>query len=126
MFEVAEGAQGSITSSHTFDPAHQDSVESLAVHGDIFYSGSRDYYIKKWDFASKQLLQVIHKLLTVHALGIHCLLCHSQLFPQISIFICKYKLKELVKKTELTNLMSCSNRWLLFPLAVSQCPDRLD
>ncbi|XP_053170002.1 kinesin-like protein KIF21A isoform X3 [Scomber japonicus] len=57
MFEVAEGAQGSVTSSHTFDPAHQDSVESLAVHGDIFYSGSRDYYIKKWDFASKQLLQ---------------------------------------------------------------------
>ncbi|XP_070785480.1 kinesin-like protein KIF21A [Enoplosus armatus] len=57
MFEVAEGAQGSITSSHTFDPAHQDGVESLAVHRDVFYSGSRDYYIKKWDLASKQLLQ---------------------------------------------------------------------
>lgn len=58
MFEVAEGAQGSISSSHTFDPAHQDSVESLAVHRDVLYSGSRDYYIKKWDLASKQLLQV--------------------------------------------------------------------
>uniref|UniRef100_A0AAQ5X948 Kinesin motor domain-containing protein n=1 Tax=Amphiprion ocellaris TaxID=80972 RepID=A0AAQ5X948_AMPOC len=58
MFEVAEGAQGSITSSHTFDPAHQDGVESLAVHGDTFYSSSRDHYIKKWDLASKQLLQV--------------------------------------------------------------------
>ncbi|KAG7215946.1 hypothetical protein INR49_031542 [Caranx melampygus] len=57
MFEVAEGAQGSITSSHTFDPAHQDGVESLCVHGDIFYSGSRDYYIKKWDLGSKRLLQ---------------------------------------------------------------------
>ncbi|KAM3859056.1 kinesin-like protein KIF21A [Diretmus argenteus] len=57
MFEVAEGVQGSISSSHTFDPAHQDGVESLAVHGDIFYSGSRDYYIKKWDLASKRLLQ---------------------------------------------------------------------
>ncbi|XP_044199258.1 kinesin-like protein KIF21A isoform X2 [Thunnus albacares] len=57
MFEVAEGAQGSISSSHTFELAHQDSVESVAVHGDIFYSGSRDYYIKKWDLASKQLLQ---------------------------------------------------------------------
>uniref|UniRef100_A0A8D3CC95 Kinesin family member 21A n=1 Tax=Scophthalmus maximus TaxID=52904 RepID=A0A8D3CC95_SCOMX len=56
-FEVAEGAQGSISSSHTFEPAHQDGVESLAVHGDVFYSGSRDYYIKKWDLASKQLLQ---------------------------------------------------------------------
>lgn len=58
MYEVAEGAQGSISSSHTFDPGHQDGVESLAVHGDVFYSGSRDYYIKKWDLASKQLLQV--------------------------------------------------------------------
>ncbi|KAM9334492.1 kinesin-like protein KIF21A [Symphorus nematophorus] len=57
MFEVTEGAQGSITSGHTFDPAHQDGVESLAVHGDVFYSGSRDYYIKKWDLGSKQLLQ---------------------------------------------------------------------
>ncbi|XP_071358295.1 kinesin-like protein KIF21A isoform X2 [Trachinotus anak] len=57
MFEVAEGAQGSISSTHTFEPTHQDGVESLAVHGDIFYSGSRDYYIKKWDLASKQLLQ---------------------------------------------------------------------
>lgn len=58
MFEVAEGAQGSITSSHTFEPAHQDGVESLSVHGDVFYSGSRDYFIKKWDLASKKLLQV--------------------------------------------------------------------
>lgn len=58
MYEVAEGAQGSLSSNHTFDPAHQDGVESLAVHRDVFYSGSRDYYIKKWDLASKQLLQV--------------------------------------------------------------------
>ena len=58
MFEVAEGAQGSVSSSHTFEPTHQDGVESLAVHRDVFYSGSRDYYIKKWDLASKQLLQV--------------------------------------------------------------------
>uniref|UniRef100_A0A3Q1HSB5 Kinesin motor domain-containing protein n=1 Tax=Anabas testudineus TaxID=64144 RepID=A0A3Q1HSB5_ANATE len=49
--------RGSITSSHTFEPAHQDGVESLAVHRDVFYSGSRDYFIKKWDLASKQLLQ---------------------------------------------------------------------
>ncbi|KAM6895695.1 kinesin-like protein KIF21A [Xenentodon cancila] len=57
MFEVAEGAQGSIPSSHTFDPAHQDSVESLTVHGDVSYSSSRDCYIKKWDLASRRLLQ---------------------------------------------------------------------
>lgn len=58
MFEVAEGAQGSISSSHTFDPAHQDGVECLAVHDNVFYSSSRDFYIKKWDMASKRLLQV--------------------------------------------------------------------
>nr|XP_057933110.1 kinesin-like protein KIF21A isoform X2 [Doryrhamphus excisus] len=57
MFEVAEATQGSVSSCHTFDPAHLDSVESLSVHGDFFYSGSRDCYIKKWDLASKKLLQ---------------------------------------------------------------------
>ncbi|KAM4615073.1 kinesin-like protein KIF21A isoform 2-T2 [Polymixia lowei] len=57
MFEVAEGVQGSISASHTFDPAHQDGVESLVVHSDSFYSGSRDYCIKRWDLASKRLLQ---------------------------------------------------------------------
>ncbi|KAK5876820.1 hypothetical protein CesoFtcFv8_026135 [Champsocephalus esox] len=59
MFEVAEGAQGSISSSQSFDPAHQDGVESLVVHRDVFYSGSRDFYIKKWDLASKRLLQSV-------------------------------------------------------------------
>ncbi|RVE61560.1 hypothetical protein OJAV_G00171830 [Oryzias javanicus] len=59
MFEVAEGAQGSVTPSHIFDPAHQDSVESLAVHGDVFYSSSRDCSIRKWDLASKKLLTAV-------------------------------------------------------------------
>ncbi|XP_028304734.1 kinesin-like protein KIF21A isoform X2 [Gouania willdenowi] len=59
MFEVAEGAQGSISCSHTFSPAHQESVESLVVHGDVFYSSSRDYNIKKWDLGSKKLLQCV-------------------------------------------------------------------
>ncbi|XP_015811919.3 kinesin-like protein KIF21A isoform X3 [Nothobranchius furzeri] len=60
MFEVAEGAQGSVSSCHTFDPTHQDSVESLTVHGEVLYSSSRDYCIKKWDMASKKLLQSVH------------------------------------------------------------------
>ncbi|XP_077400857.1 kinesin-like protein KIF21A isoform X6 [Vanacampus margaritifer] len=59
MFEVTEGAQGSISSCHTLEPAHQDSVESLALHGDFVYSGSKDYVVKKWDLASKRLLQSI-------------------------------------------------------------------
>uniref|UniRef100_A0A1A8GYX3 Kinesin motor domain-containing protein n=2 Tax=Nothobranchius korthausae TaxID=1143690 RepID=A0A1A8GYX3_9TELE len=60
MFEVAEGAQGSVGSCHTFDPTHQDSVESLTVHGEVLYSSSRDYCINKWDMASKKLLQSVH------------------------------------------------------------------
>ncbi|XP_078798002.1 kinesin-like protein KIF21A isoform X3 [Oryzias latipes] len=59
MFEVAEGVQGCVTPSHTFDPAHQDSVESLAVHGEVFYSSSRDCSILKWDLASKKLLRAV-------------------------------------------------------------------
>lgn len=58
MYEVGEGTQGSIVCSHTFEPAHRDAVESLAVRGDVFYSGSRDCCIKKWDSASRRLLQV--------------------------------------------------------------------
>ncbi|XP_041637095.1 kinesin-like protein KIF21A isoform X2 [Cheilinus undulatus] len=59
MFEVTEGAQGSISSTHMFEPPHQDGVESLALHGDVFYSSSRDYHIKKWDLESKQLVQSV-------------------------------------------------------------------
>lgn len=62
MYEVAEGAQGSISSSHTFDPAHQDGVESLAVRGDVFYSSARDHHIKKWDLANQQMQQVQYQI----------------------------------------------------------------
>lgn len=57
MFEVAEGSQGSVTSGHTFEPSHQDSVEALAVNRDVFYSSSRDHTINKWDMNRKRLLQ---------------------------------------------------------------------
>lgn len=59
MYEVTEGTQGSISAGHTFDPAHQEDVESLAVHGDVLYSTSRDFCIKKWDLSSKRQLQVL-------------------------------------------------------------------
>lgn len=57
MFEVAEGAQGSVTCGHTLEPSHQDSVEALTVNGDVFYSTSRDFTINKWDLSRKHLLQ---------------------------------------------------------------------
>ena len=58
MFEVAEGAQGSVTSCHSFEPAHQEGLESLLVQGDSLYTGARDACIKRWDLTSKRLLQV--------------------------------------------------------------------
>ncbi|XP_033831894.1 kinesin-like protein KIF21A [Periophthalmus magnuspinnatus] len=59
MFEVAEGAQGSLTSGHTLEPSHQDSVEALSVSGDVLYSSSRDQSIHKWDVSRKRLLQSV-------------------------------------------------------------------
>ncbi|XP_077449985.1 kinesin-like protein KIF21A isoform X2 [Stigmatopora argus] len=71
MFEVAEGAQGSISSCHTLDPSHQDSVESLALCGDFAYTSSRDHAIKKWDLAGKRLLQSVSAQIDwVSALGV--------------------------------------------------------
>uniref|UniRef100_A0A8B9JWI3 Kinesin-like protein KIF21A n=1 Tax=Astyanax mexicanus TaxID=7994 RepID=A0A8B9JWI3_ASTMX len=58
MFDVVEGAQGSITSTHNFEPAHRDGMEALSIHGDSLYSAGRDHCIKKWDLSRKQLQQV--------------------------------------------------------------------
>lgn len=58
LFDVAEGSQGSIGPSHNFEPPHYDGIESLVVQGDMFFSGSRDNGIKKWDLERKDLLQV--------------------------------------------------------------------
>ncbi|KAJ3612430.1 hypothetical protein NHX12_020706, partial [Muraenolepis orangiensis] len=62
MFEVAEGAQGSVGSCLTFEPKHQDSVEALVVHADTLYSSSRDLSIKRWDLSGKKLLQTLAPL----------------------------------------------------------------
>ncbi|XP_030645550.1 kinesin-like protein KIF21A isoform X2 [Chanos chanos] len=60
MFDVMEGAQGSVTPSYNFEPPHQDAVESLIVQADALYSSARDHCIKKWDLSSKQLQQVMN------------------------------------------------------------------
>ncbi|KAM8882901.1 kinesin-like protein KIF21A [Synchiropus picturatus] len=57
MFEVTEGSKGSLSCCQTFEPAHQDAVEALVVHKDVFYSASRDLHIKKWDLSCKRMLQ---------------------------------------------------------------------
>ncbi|XP_071346982.1 kinesin-like protein KIF21A isoform X7 [Trachinotus anak] len=59
LFDVAEGSLGSISPTHNFEPPHYDGIESLVVQGDIFFSGSRDNGIKKWDLDRKDLLQQV-------------------------------------------------------------------
>uniref|UniRef100_A0A667YVJ5 Kinesin family member 21A n=1 Tax=Myripristis murdjan TaxID=586833 RepID=A0A667YVJ5_9TELE len=53
------GSLGSISPTHNFEPPHYDGIESLVVQGDIFFSGSRDNGIKKWDLDRKDLLQQV-------------------------------------------------------------------
>uniref|UniRef100_A0A8D0DEC2 Kinesin family member 21A n=1 Tax=Sander lucioperca TaxID=283035 RepID=A0A8D0DEC2_SANLU len=59
LFDVTEGSLGSIGPTHNFEPPHYDGIESLVVQGDIFFSGSRDNGIKKWDLDRKDLLQQV-------------------------------------------------------------------
>nr|XP_040018196.1 kinesin-like protein KIF21A isoform X2 [Gasterosteus aculeatus aculeatus] len=59
LFDVTEGALGSIGPTHNFEPPHYDGIESLVVQGDILFSGSRDNGIKKWDLDRKDLLQQV-------------------------------------------------------------------
>ncbi|XP_051976245.1 kinesin-like protein KIF21A isoform X2 [Xyrauchen texanus] len=61
MFDVAEGAQGSISATHHFDPTHQDNLEALTMHGDSLYTAARDCCIKRWDLSSKQLQQQVER-----------------------------------------------------------------
>ncbi|KAG7455755.1 hypothetical protein MATL_G00244460 [Megalops atlanticus] len=59
MFDVTEGALGSVGPTHNFEPPHYDGIESLTVQGDTLFSGSRDNGIKKWDLSRKDLLQQV-------------------------------------------------------------------
>ncbi|XP_069440728.1 kinesin-like protein KIF21A isoform X10 [Ovis canadensis] len=59
MFDVTEGALGTVSPTHNFEPPHYDGIEALTIHGDNLFSGSRDNGIKKWDLAQKDLLQQV-------------------------------------------------------------------
>ncbi|XP_054974007.1 kinesin-like protein KIF21A isoform X1 [Sorex araneus] len=59
MFDVTEGALGTVSPTHNFEPPHYDGIEALTIHGDHLFSGSRDTGIKKWDLAQKSLLQQV-------------------------------------------------------------------
>ncbi|XP_069485318.1 kinesin-like protein KIF21A isoform X4 [Ambystoma mexicanum] len=59
MFDVTEGALGSVSPTHCFEPPHYDGIEALTIIGDCLFSGSRDNGIKKWDLARKDLVQQV-------------------------------------------------------------------
>ncbi|XP_069085848.1 kinesin-like protein KIF21A isoform X3 [Pleurodeles waltl] len=59
MFDVTEGALGSVSPTHCFEPPHYDGIEALSIIGDNLFSGSRDNGIKKWDLARKDLVQQV-------------------------------------------------------------------
>ncbi|XP_014665579.1 PREDICTED: kinesin-like protein KIF21A [Priapulus caudatus] len=55
VFGVPEYAAGVHTPKFSLDPPHYDGIQSLAIHGNSLFSGSRDTCIKKWDLAEKKL-----------------------------------------------------------------------
>ncbi|XP_074125579.1 kinesin-like protein KIF21A isoform X7 [Sminthopsis crassicaudata] len=59
MFDVTEGALGTVSPTHNFEPPHYDGIEALTIQGDNLFSGSRDNGIKKWDLSQKDLLQQV-------------------------------------------------------------------
>ncbi|XP_074050954.1 kinesin-like protein KIF21A isoform X11 [Macrotis lagotis] len=59
MFDVTEGALGTVSPTHNFEPPHYDGIETLTIQGDNLFSGSRDNGIKKWDLSQKDLLQQV-------------------------------------------------------------------
>ncbi|KAJ7329603.1 hypothetical protein JRQ81_015777 [Phrynocephalus forsythii] len=59
MFDVTEGALGTVSPTHNFEPPHYDGIEALTIMGDNLFSGSRDNGIKKWDLVQKDLVQQV-------------------------------------------------------------------
>ncbi|KAE8616161.1 hypothetical protein XENTR_v10008734 [Xenopus tropicalis] len=59
MFDITEGALGSVSPTYCFEPPHYDGIEALIISGDNLFSGSRDNGIKKWDLSRKDLLQQV-------------------------------------------------------------------
>ncbi|XP_063164045.1 kinesin-like protein KIF21A isoform X6 [Candoia aspera] len=59
MFDITEGALGTVSPTHNFEPPHYDGIEALTIMGDHLFSGSRDNGIKKWDLAQKDLIQQV-------------------------------------------------------------------
>jgi WD40 repeat protein len=58
VFDVPAGLEGYMQPTMNLDPPHYDGVQSLVLHGNMLFSGSRDNSIKKWDLGKQELVQV--------------------------------------------------------------------
>lgn len=59
MFDIGSEDSGLITPTYELQPPHYDGIESLVMHGNILFSGSRDAAIKKWNLAKHGRQEVI-------------------------------------------------------------------
>ena len=51
-----------LTPKYNLEPPHYDGIQSLAIQGNILFTGSRDTCIKKWDLSTHTLKQVRYRL----------------------------------------------------------------
>ncbi|CAH8582097.1 unnamed protein product [Heterobilharzia americana] len=59
VFDVSPNASGLLTPIYDLEPPHYDGIESLVIHGNILFSGSRDAAIKKWNLAKHGRQEVL-------------------------------------------------------------------
>lgn len=60
VFDVGANNSGLISPRRSLDPPHYDGIQSLALYGDILFSGSRDTCIKKWDLNKGEHIQSLN------------------------------------------------------------------
>lgn len=48
------------TAKYKLEPPHYDGVQCLSIRGTALFSGSRDNSIKKWDYTTQDLQQVLN------------------------------------------------------------------
>ncbi|VDP25500.1 unnamed protein product [Schistosoma margrebowiei] len=59
VFDVSSTTSGLLTPTLDLEPPHYDGIESLVIHGNILFSGSRDAAIKKWNLAKNGRQEVL-------------------------------------------------------------------
>ncbi|KAH8871452.1 Kinesin-like protein KIF21A [Schistosoma japonicum] len=59
VFDVSPNASGLLTPTLDLEPPHYDGIESLVIHGNILFSGSRDAAIKKWNLSKNGRQEVL-------------------------------------------------------------------